>query len=39
MSALSGVDMALWDIKGKHHGAPVHELWGARVRDKIRSYC
>ncbi len=39
MSALSGVDMALWDIKGKHHGVPVHDLLGGRVRDRIRSYC
>lgn len=39
MSALAGVDMALWDIKGKHHDAPVHELLGGRVRDKVRSYC
>ena len=39
MSVLSGIDMALWDIKGKHHGVPVHELLGGPVRDKIRSYC
>ncbi|WP_424987140.1 galactonate dehydratase [Microbulbifer sp. S227A] len=39
MSVLSGIDMALWDIKGKHHGAPVHALLGGPVRDKVRSYC
>jgi galactonate dehydratase len=39
MSALSGIDIALWDIKGKALGAPVHELLGGPVRDKVRSYC
>lgn len=39
MSALSGIDMALWDIKGKYHDAPVHALLGGAVRDRIRSYC
>lgn len=39
MSVLSGIDMALWDIKGKHYGAPVHALFGGPVRDKVRSYC
>lgn len=38
MSAISGIDMALWDIKGKHHDAPVHSLMGGPVRDRIRSY-
>lgn len=37
-SALSGIEQALWDIVGKHHGVPVHELLGGRVRDKIRVY-
>ena len=39
MSALSGIDMALWDIKGQFHDAPVHALLGGPVRDHIRSYC
>lgn len=39
MSAISGIDMALWDIKGKAYGQPVHALLGGSVRDKIRSYC
>jgi galactonate dehydratase len=38
MSALSGIDQALWDIKGKHHGVPVYELLGGPVRDRIRVY-
>jgi galactonate dehydratase len=39
MSALSGIDMALWDIKARALGVPVHQLLGGPVRDKIRSYC
>ncbi|MEM6323976.1 MAG: galactonate dehydratase [Pseudomonadota bacterium] len=38
MSAISGLDMALWDIKGKWLGQPVHMLLGGQVRDKIRTY-
>jgi galactonate dehydratase len=38
MSAIAGVDQALWDIKGKRFGAPVHELLGGRARDRIRVY-
>lgn len=38
MSALSGIDQALWDIKGKEAGKPVHELLGGRVRDTLRLY-
>lgn len=34
--ALSAIDIALWDIKGKHFGAPVWELMGGKVRDKVR---
>ncbi|MFC6825263.1 galactonate dehydratase [Halopelagius fulvigenes] len=38
MSALGGIDQALWDIKGKHYGAPVYDLLGGRARDRIRVY-
>ena len=34
--ALSAIDIALWDIKGKHFGAPVWELLGGKYRDKVR---
>lgn len=37
-SAISGIDQAIWDIKGKVLGVPVYELLGGRVRDKIRCY-
>ncbi|KAA0993529.1 galactonate dehydratase [Dyadobacter aurulentus] len=38
-TAISGIDIALWDIAGKIHGVPTHHLWGGRVRDHIRLYC
>lgn len=38
MSAIAGVDQALWDIKGKRYGVPVHQLLGGAVRDKIKVY-
>ncbi|EIT7126884.1 galactonate dehydratase [Vibrio parahaemolyticus] len=38
MSALSGIDQALWDIKGKALGVPVYELTGGKCRDKIKTY-
>jgi galactonate dehydratase len=38
MSALSGIDQALWDIAGKAYGVPVHQLLGGAVRDRIRVY-
>ena len=37
-SALSGMEQALWDIKGKYYGIPVHEMLGGAARDKIRVY-
>lgn len=37
-SALSGIDQALWDIKGKALGVPVYELLGGRTRDRVRVY-
>ncbi|MGN5375546.1 galactonate dehydratase [Sphingomonas hankookensis] len=38
MSAISGIDMALWDLRGRALGVPVHDLLGGRVRDGIRVY-
>ncbi|WP_443750274.1 galactonate dehydratase [Asticcacaulis solisilvae] len=38
MSALSGFDQALWDLKGKRFGVPVWELLGGRVRDRVQVY-
>src|SRR3954467_8607664 len=37
-SALSAVDIAMWDIKGKALGVPVYELLGGPTRDRIRVY-
>lgn len=37
-SALSAIDIALWDIKGKHFQAPVWELLGGKTREKARLY-
>jgi galactonate dehydratase len=38
MSAIAGIDQALWDIKGKEIGRPVYELLGGRCRDKMLTY-
>jgi galactonate dehydratase len=38
MTAMSGIDQALWDIKGKDLGKPVCELLGGPVRDRLRLY-
>ena len=37
-AAMSGIDIALWDIKGKALGVPVYELLGGKTRDKVRVY-
>jgi galactonate dehydratase len=38
-TAISGIDIALWDILGKIHNVPCHKLWGGPVRDSVRLYC
>lgn len=38
MSAISGIDQALWDIKGKYYNAPVHELLGGACRESMKAY-
>jgi galactonate dehydratase len=38
MSAIAGIDQALWDIKGKRLGVPVYELFGGKVRNHVRVY-
>ncbi|KAA0691968.1 mandelate racemase/muconate lactonizing enzyme family protein [Neorhizobium sp. P12A] len=37
-SAIAAIEMALWDICGKHLGRPVHDLLGGRVRDSMPAY-
>lgn len=37
-TAISGIDLALWDILGKIHNVPCHKLWGGPVRDYVRLY-
>lgn len=39
MSAISALEIALWDIKGKALGVPVYELLGGKTRDRMRTYC
>ena len=39
MSAISGIEQALWDIKGKALGVPVYELLGGVCHDKMKVYC
>lgn len=38
LSAISGIEQAMWDIKGKYYGCPVYELLGGKCRDKVRMY-
>jgi len=39
VTALTGVETALWDIAGKATGLPVYQLLGGKVRDRVRIYC
>ena len=38
MSAISGIEIALWDIKGQALGVPVYQLLGGAMRDKLWCY-
>ncbi len=38
IQGLSGIDIALWDIKGKHFGVPVHRLLGGPLRSEVQAY-
>jgi len=38
IQGLSGIDIALWDIKGKHFGVPAHRLLGGPLRTEVRAY-
>lgn len=38
MSAIAGIDQALWDIKGKALGVPIYQLLGGLVRDRMKAY-
>jgi L-alanine-DL-glutamate epimerase-like enolase superfamily enzyme len=38
LSAISGIDLALWDLKGKRLGVPIYDLLGGKTRDRIRVY-
>lgn len=39
IAALSGLEIALWDLAGKALGVPIYQLLGGKVRDRIRVYC
>jgi galactonate dehydratase len=39
VTALTGVEIALWDVAGKALGLPVYQLFGGKVRDRVRIYC
>src|SRR4051812_40153053 len=38
ISAIAAIDMALWDLKGKHFGEPIHRLLGGKQHDRIQAY-
>src|SRR4029078_9549537 len=38
IEGLSGIDIALWDIKGKHFGVPAHQLLGGAARSEVQAY-
>lgn len=38
MSAISGIEQAMWDIKGKYYNCPVYDMLGGKCRDKVRMY-
>ena len=38
LSAISGIEQAMWDIKGKYYNCPVYDMLGGKCRDKIRMY-
>ena len=38
ITAMAAIDMALWDLKGKHFGEPIHRLLGGKQHDKILAY-
>lgn len=38
ITAMAAVDMALWDLKGKHYGEPIHRLLGGKRFDRIKAY-
>ena len=38
MSALAGIEIACWDIAGKHYGVPAHALLGGKMRDRVKMY-
>ena len=38
MSALGGIEIALWDLVGKAYGQPIHRLFGGKIRDSIKVY-
>jgi L-alanine-DL-glutamate epimerase-like enolase superfamily enzyme len=38
ITAMSAIDMALWDLKGKHYGEPIHRLLGGKQHDRFLAY-